>query len=163
MDRSTIGRVEWEGHTYQDMPTFLNQYSADRSFREATRGVLETSPLTTAFFSADNQQIIQNNIRYQIFKRTNERFIISEQSPQELQIIMRSMFFTYGRNLPVKIEEQIDKLNSYVVDECVRIILPNLLQNETYKNDIATLPTPMHHPMNMSRAGTKSLPLKPFF
>jgi hypothetical protein len=61
----------------------------------------------------------------------------------------------YGRNLPTEIESQVLILNKYVVDECVRIIVPNVLQYNKYLQDI-TSPIPvMPRSQNVSNKGYK--------
>jgi hypothetical protein len=60
-------------------------------------------------------------------------------------------------------KEQIQELNTYVVNYAVPKILSEVDMYHQYRKDITTLPVPMLQPVNISRAGTKSLPLKPFF
>ena len=56
---------------------------------------------------------------YRISQKT-----ISRQSYQELQIIMKSMYLQYGRNIPTNIEEQVITLNKYnIIDTIFDICL----------------------------------------
>jgi hypothetical protein len=73
------------------------------------------------------------------------------------------MYYQYGKNLECNIREQIQELNTYVVNFAVPKILSEVDMYQQYRKDITTLPVPMLQPVNISRAGTKSLPLKPFF
>jgi hypothetical protein len=60
---------------------------------------LETS-LSRAFFSPENTKIIQNGIRRDVYDRSGEkRWVIDEQSADELQIVMRSIYLQYAKNL----------------------------------------------------------------
>jgi hypothetical protein len=54
--------------------------------------------MSDRFFSDANQEYIQNNIRYFVWLDSNKEYIISPQSPQELQLIMRSIFFQYAKH-----------------------------------------------------------------
>ena len=40
---------------------------------------------------------------------------------------MKSIYLQYSRNLSYDIKEQVIILNKYVVDECVSIIIPNVI------------------------------------
>ena len=77
------------------------------------------------FFSNDNVERIQNEIVNNVYNQSKK--LISRQSYQELQIIMKSIYLQYSRNLSNNIEEQVYTLNKYVIDECVSIIIPNVI------------------------------------
>lgn len=115
--------------------------------------IVVPNALSRTYFSNDNVERLQRQIIQAVFKACQKQ--ISKQSYQELQIIMKSMYLQYGRNLPYDIEGQVVTLNKYVVDECVRIIVPNVLQYNKYLDDI-TSPIPvMDRPQNVSIKGSK--------
>jgi hypothetical protein len=115
--------------------------------------IVVPNALSRTYFSNDNVERLQRQIVNEVFKQSNKQ--ISKQSYQELQIIMKSMYLQYGRNLPTDIESQVLILNKYVVDECVRIIVPNVLQYNKYIEDI-TSPIPvMPRSQNVSNKGYK--------
>jgi hypothetical protein len=110
--------------------------------------------LSRTFFSNDNIERIQRQIVQGVFDETQKK--ISKQSYQELQVIMKSIYLQYGKNLPYDIEKQVVTLNKYVADECIRIITPNLLQYNKYIEDI-TSPIPiMPRSQNVSNKGYKT-------
>ena len=84
--------------------------------RSATKTICDTV-LTQLFFSAANMKIIQNAIRYQVWEGTNNGALISDQNADELLLVMRSIYFQFGKNLPTHITEQIEELNRYVVQD----------------------------------------------
>jgi hypothetical protein len=127
---------------------------------DGVRGNIEKTAMNQAYFMPENFQIIQNAIRKGVYDKTGK--IIDPVSSDDLFMVMRSMYLQYGRNLPYKIPEQIAELNARVVAWCLPTILSEVSFYDTYKNDIDKLPVPLSHPQNMSHAGTKSLPLKPF-
>jgi hypothetical protein len=134
----TNGRVEFGGKVYSDIPTFFDQYSQEGTHfeKEALRGVQERTPLSDRFFSDANQEYIQNNIRYFVWLESGKQFIISPQSPQELQIIMRSLYFQYVKHTPsIPLDSQVQYLNGLVVKECVNIILTNIRQFMGFSQD----------------------------
>ena len=116
--------------------------------------IVVPNALSRTFFSNDNVERLQRQIIQEVFRVSNKQ--IGKQSYQELQIIMKSMYLQYGRNLPTGIEEQVLVLNKYVVDESVRIIVPNVLQYNKYLEDI-TSPIPiMPRSQNVSNKGSKT-------
>ena len=115
--------------------------------------IVVPNALSRTYFSNDNIERLQLMIIDAVYKTCQKK--ISRQSYQELQIIMKSMYLQYGRNLPYDIEGQVATLNKHVVDECVRIIVPNVLQYNKYMDDI-TSPIPvMPLSQNVSNKGYK--------
>ena len=145
-----------------------NQFSYATSLNSSVaadlvRGNVEKNTLNTTFFSPQNVQIIQNRLQYEVYARSQGKYRVVPQSAENLLIIMRAMYYQYGKNLECNIKEQIQELNTYVVNYAVPKILSEVDMYHQYRKDITTLPVPMTQPVNISRAGTKSLPLKPFF
>ena len=115
--------------------------------------VIVPNSLSRQFFSNDNVEVLQQNIIREVFRVSNKQ--IGKQSYQDLQIIMKSMYLQNGRNLQHNIEEQIIVLNKYVIDECVRIIVPNVLQYNKYVSEISSPIPNMPRAQNMSNKGDK--------
>ena len=80
---------------------------------ESLYGIQETNQLNHLFFSKANMDLIQNQIRYTVYIKSDKKFIIDRQSDIELQIIMRSIYLQHSPNLPNKIKEQIQYLNKF--------------------------------------------------
>ena len=118
---------------------------------------ISSNLLNENYFSLKNMEIIQNNIRYDVWNKTNKKYIIAQQSEIQLEIIMRSIYLQYSKNLPNNIKEQIEELNNLVVDESVPKIISNIQQYIGYKKDLENGPSFMDHPKNVSSAGSKSL------
>uniref|UniRef100_A0A6C0F3W2 Minor capsid protein P8 central region domain-containing protein n=1 Tax=viral metagenome TaxID=1070528 RepID=A0A6C0F3W2_9ZZZZ len=115
--------------------------------------IVVPNALSRTYFSNDNVERIQTQIVNEVYRQSQKS--ISKQSYQELQIIMKSMYLQYSRNLPTDIESQVKVLNKYVIDECVRIIIPNVTQYNKYIEDI-TSPIPiMPRSQNVSIKGSK--------
>lgn len=160
------GRVNLNAHTpeYEGISRLGGfQYSTTASSSagaDGIRGNRERTPMNQAYFSPENFQIIQNAIRFKVYEKTGK--IIDPVSTDDLFMAMRAMYLQYGRNLPTQIPEQIAELNERVVSWCLPNILAEVSFYDTYTKDISTMPVPLSHPQNLSQAGTKSLPLKPF-
>ena len=47
--------------------------------------IQEKTPLSRAFFSNVNVDTIQKQIRYEVWQKSNEKYVIGEQDPTQLQ------------------------------------------------------------------------------
>ena len=131
------------------------------NYNEALTGNLEHTPLSMAFFSKENIEIIQNGLRAGVFKATNQ--YIGNQDYDELKSVMRSVFLQYSANRPDHIAEQIKALNNKVLAYCVPNIVGEIDGYLKYRRDISTLAMPMQMPAMISSKGNKVLELKPWF
>ena len=83
--------------------TRITMYSPEKNFHKnfsenAITGVHEKTTLNQLYFSPENFQNVQNMIRYKIYQNSDKKYVIGEQDPLELQIIMRSIYLQYSRN-----------------------------------------------------------------
>lgn len=124
---------------------------------ESLYGIQETSKLNQLFFSKKNMDIIQNNIRYTVYNKTNKKHIIDKQSDIELQIIMRSTYLQFSPNLEYNYKEQLEYLNGLVVEWCVAHIIPQLEQYIGYLKEVEYMPLPIDLPVNLSSKGSRTL------
>jgi hypothetical protein len=157
------GRVSL-GKETEDMsrlPGFAYSVDAPSNAGEGVRGNFEKTPMSQAFFSKQNFQIVQNKIRRSVFDQSKE--LMDPVSSDDLFMVMRAIYLQYSRNLPTNIPEQIEELNERVATWCVPKILAEISMYHTYTKDISTMPIPLSHPVNQSNAGTRSLPFKEFF
>ena len=135
---------------------YKNSNSQQNTSVDIISNIVVPNALSRTFFSNDNVERIQLQIINDVYKQSQKQ--ISKQSYQELQIIMKSIYLQYSRNLPNQIEEQVNTLNKFVIDECVSIIIPNVIQYKKYINEI-TGPIPIApRSINVSNKGDKSLP-----
>jgi hypothetical protein len=132
---------------------FKNSNKPQQTDTSIISNIVVPNALSRTYFSNDNIERLQLQIIDSVYNSCQKK--ISRQSYQELQIIMKSIYLQYGRNLPYDIEGQVATLNKYVVDECARIIVPNVLQYNKYMDDI-TSPIPvMPLAQNVSNRGYK--------
>jgi hypothetical protein len=158
----TPGRVNLDAKNATEvarLPGFQYQQSVQSTATlDGIRGNWEPNLLNQTYFSPPNFKLLQNQIRYAVYQETGQ--IIDEQSSDDLFMIMRAIYLTYGRNLPHNIKEQIEELNAKVLDWCVPKIVAEVQMYSRYLKDIDTMPVPMSHPVSLSSAGSKSLPFK---
>ena len=151
----TIQRADLSYKKASDIPSTLN-YKRDEK-QNATRGIVEKTLLSQAFFSNKNIQIIQNAIRAEIFRLSENKYIISEQSPSQLEIIMRSIYLQFSYPGIKDITSEIKRLNNIVIKEVVPKVLTEVFQYYGYLNDIKVRNKIMDLPKNVNIKGTKAL------
>ena len=135
-----------------NMQENVNVKSTDYS--DAMIGNWTDSPLSIAFFSGENIDILQNGLRAGVYNMSNGKHIIERQNENELKIIMRSVFLQKSKNRPDGITQQIETL--YTMELLLIIITERILIPLTYHLN--------HHRLHertinnsISRAGFKPL------
>jgi hypothetical protein len=96
----------------------------------------EQGALETTFFSDNNLEIINKQLILTIFKKSNNKYKISPQSPQDLIVVMRYVFLEHAKHLPYDITKQIAELNCRVVGEILPNIWTNVRQRIDYLKEI---------------------------
>jgi len=138
-----------------DKPVYTSSYN------DAMIGNWADTPLSLAFFSQENQQILQNGIRAGVYKMSGNKAIISQQSNSNLKIIMRAIFLEHSKNNYTNIRNQIEVLNQHVLKYSIPRIYGETQGYLKYLQDASTLVVPLSNPISMSF--DKTLELKPFF
>jgi len=160
------GRVAGAGDYSKEIgiPGFATQTSVEVDFQnDMLRGNWEKTPVSNAFFSAENIERIQVLIRKGVYDRSSPKgYVIDRQSVDELKIIMRAIYYQYARNLPQDVLGQVVDLNNKVITWSVPHILSAVDHYNYYIQDISHLPIPMEQPQSLSSAGTRTLPMNPF-
>lgn len=163
------GRVTFDpsfgaGGNSHSIPGFSHETKVEKNFMDdMLRGNWEKTSLSMAFFSPDNIKLLQNAIRKRVYEQSGEKkYIIGDQSVDELKMIMRGIYYQYARNLESGIAEQVKDLNEKVINWSVPHILSAVDHYYYYLNDISHMPVPIQQPQNISRAGTRSLPANPY-
>jgi len=132
------------------------------TFRNATEGLWTDTPLSQAFFSEQNIQIVQNGIRAGIYQISNGQYVIGPQDCDSLKIIMRSVYLQHAANQPTNIPNQISELNKIVLNYCIQQVYSEAQGYIQYINDASTLVVPIAHPV-MASQNDRQLELKPWF
>ena len=152
------GRVTLDSDNIKDIKMIDHSDERMNNFQvEALYGIQETSQLNQLFFSKKNMDNIHNMIRYNVYLKSENKFIIDKQSDIELEIIMRAIYLQYSPNLQTQITEQIRYLNKLVCDWSVEQIIPEVQQYIGYMKEIEYMPVPIDLPLNLSSKGSRSL------
>ena len=106
------------------------------SYRDALQGNWKDSPLSLAYFSARNIEMLQNGIRRGVYEKSKGQYLVDNQSVDVLKVIMRSVFLQYSANMPDKIPEQIKALNKIVLDYCIKQVYGEVQGYQQYLYDL---------------------------
>lgn len=151
--KSTNGRVDILNKTQTpDISQLFAMYdkipaNQCATFREPTLGQWNETALSSAFFSKENIQMIQNGIRAGVYKKSNGQYVIGPQDCDSLKIIMRSVFLQSAANQPTNITGQIEELNQIVLDYCIFHVYSEAQGYMKYLYDASTLVVPMATPV----------------
>lgn len=151
------------GASVPDSAGFAYPTKVEKNFAgDMLRGNWDHTALSDSFFTRTNLNQIQEEIRKEVYRMSGpKKYVIDNQDVDELKMIMRAMYLQYSKNSPFNIEGQINELNQLVVKWSAPRIMSEIEQYNYYLNDISHMPVPLAQPMNMSSAGTKSLPFQP--
>jgi hypothetical protein len=152
MNKVNNGRVNIKSPNTSALFQMYDKIPANQcvTFRNATEGLWTDSPLSQAFFSYENIQIIQNGIRAGVYQRSNGQYVVSPQDCDSIKIIMRSVFLQYSANQPFNISQQIEELNKIVLNYCIQQVYSEAQGYMKYIDDASTLVVPIAHPVQAS-------------
>ena len=129
---------------------------------EAHKGQIAANPISDLYFCPNNVNVLQEGIRYSVWKETQGKYVIGKQNEQELRIVMRSIYFQNARHQPGNVVGQVRSLNAKVLEWVVPEVVSNLRQHEQYRRDVSQLPMPMDRAPLMTQKGTRTLEMKSF-
>ena len=159
---STNGRVDILGPNMDqfalyDKITLDNQCS---TFHGAMTGNFTESTLSNAFFSKENIQIIQNGLRAGVYKMSQKKYVIGEQSYDNIKLIMQDAYYEHALNHPNNISGQIDVINHKIFDKYVPKLFNEYVGYINYRNDVSTIKEPMFYPKQSGDKDFKNLEYK---
>jgi hypothetical protein len=149
------------------MPVNNYNYTATAEIpTESTANIISRNmnctDVSTIFFSDNNVNLLQTGIYNKILNISAGKYNIGRQSDTDLKIIMRSIYFQYGKNTPNNIKEQVLDLNTRVIEWCVPEILSNIKQSDKYIMDISTMPIPLDRSILPTQKGLRTLEMMKF-
>ena len=152
MNKVNNGRVNIKSPNTSALFQMYDKIPANQcvTYRNATEGLWDSTPLSQAFFSLQNIQILQNGIRAGVYQRSNGQYVIGPQDCDSLKIIMRSVFLQHAANQPNNIPQQIAELNKIVLNYCIQQVFSEAQGYMKYVDDVSTLVVPIAHPVQAS-------------
>ena len=160
---AVVGRIDLSPNE-NGTPFFVQdkiQKNEKTNYSNAMQGLMENSLLSITFFSYNNIERIQGELRSRIYELTDRQYKIDSQDTDQLKIIMRSVFLQYSSNNNDNIDGQIQQLNNKVLDYAVPQVHNELISYLKYKKDISSPPTLMQLPQSI--AIDKTVELNNFF
>jgi hypothetical protein len=121
----------------------------------------EETPLNKLFFSQQNIDSLQDQIRSTVYQMVGAS--IDRQSDSDLMLIMRSYYLQYAENDPRRVGEELDLLNRRVVHFSANRIAVEVQAFRYYRKDIMDFPAPISLPIHTNVYGTRTGELKSFF
>ena len=94
--------------------------------QDLMRGNWGENELSQKFFGPDNTRTIQEKLKREVYESSEEKQVIDDQSADELQIVLRSIFLQYAKNQGNDIPGQIHDVNDLVLEWCVPRILSEI-------------------------------------
>lgn len=161
LNRIKNGRVNLDGDSYLQSvegpyPLFSESKRGNISYKaQALKSILTPNMLQEQFFSQSNMNTLQTQIRDRTYSLTGYR--IGTQSYTQLEIIMRSIYLQFAKNLNDSFESQVTELNRRVLKYAIPNVVSNLKQHIGYVHDVEHNPIPMQHPEYISNTGLKGL------
>ena len=116
-------------------------------YNDALQGELHDTTLSKAYFSKENQEIIQNGLRKGVYDMSKEKYLIDRQDPNVIQMVMRSVFLEHANFNVNNIPSQIQAINALVLNYFVPKVFGEVEGYMKYKRDISTIAQPMEHPV----------------
>lgn len=164
MNKANNGRVDIKTPSTSTLFQMYDKIPANQcvTFRNPTEGLWDSTPLSQAFFSQQNIQLIQNGIRAGVYHISNGQYTIAPQDCDSLKIIMRSVFLQQSANQPGNYQQQITQLNKIVLDYCIQQVYSEAQGYMKYINDVSTLVVPIAHPV-MANDTDRQLEFKTWF
>ena len=164
MDYSANGRVNIMGPNVSTKFSMMDKIplTTKTDYSNVLTGTFERTCLSDTYFSQDNIQIIQNGLRKGVYDRSNQKILVDQQPQDQVVSVMRSMFYQHSKNLDDNIPQQIQELNSYVIDFCVKHVFNEAVAYLKYKEDSSKMHVPMSRPLYSNKTD-KTLETKPFF
>lgn len=154
------GRVNIEGGT----PFFLKEQiplDDKTNYFNATKYIFQPSELSNTYFSKENINKVHNDIKRKVYDLSQQKYVIDDQDMDVLKVIMRSIFLQYSKFQFENIKQQVDHLNSMVVEYSSNNIYGEINGYLKYKKDASSMYTLMERPVYLHN--DNSLELKTFF
>jgi len=131
--------------------------------QQATIRIHTPTSVNQSFFSENNINFLQDEIRYRVWEKSGKKHIIDRQREDDLKVIMRAYYLQYSENIPGNEERELRNLNERVLAYCVDDILGSINMYLYNRNQLLNYPEQISRPINPHVVGTKSAEFKSFF
>lgn len=131
------------------------QGRADKFHLEAINGWYMTR-LNQAFFSKENIEYLQHQIRYRVYTLSGSKYVVDAQDVDQLKLIMMGVFYRDARHVIGKEREEIAALDATVIEDSAKEIVSAIDHRMYYWSDISNPLNIMDRGAHTSSAGTRT-------
>ena len=158
------GRINITGPNTSTLFSMMDKIpiNTNTNYQNVLAGNFIRSPLSDSYFSKQNIQNIQNGIKQGVYNKSQRRIAVDDQPEDQIVTVMRSMYLQYSKNLDTNIQEQVNDLNSRVLNFCINNVFNEAVAYLKYKEDASTMHIPIMHPIYSNKTN-KVLEQKPWF
>lgn len=120
---------------------------------EALKGEFECNNLAKVFFSKQNIQSIQDQLKTGVYKKSKNTIVIPNQNINNLKIIMRRTFYQYSEGSVSEndVKKEVTRLNGLILQSIVPSVFNAAISYQKYQRDVSELPMPMQRPRQVDR------------
>jgi hypothetical protein len=158
------GRINITGPNTSTLFSMMDKIpiNTNTNYQNVLAGNFIRSPLSDSYFSKQNIQNIQNGIKQGVYNKSQRRIAVDDQPEDQIVTVMRSMYLQYSKNLDTNIQEQVNDLNSRVLNFCINNVFNEAVAYLKYREDASTMHIPIMHPIYSNKTN-KVLEQKPWF
>jgi cellulase/cellobiase CelA1 len=162
--RMSNGRINIMGPNTSTLFSMMDKIpiNTNTNYQNVLAGNFMRSPLSDSYFSKQNIQYIQNGIKQGVYTKSQKRISVDDQPEDQIVTVMRSMYLQYSKNLDSNIQEQVNDLNSRVLNFCINNVFNEAVAYLKYREDASTMHIPIMHPIYSNKTN-KVLEQKPWF
>ncbi|BCS83148.1 hypothetical protein QLL95_gp0975 [Cotonvirus japonicus] len=161
LPKGAIKKNTLSTHDMMKTPFMMFQAHHDdyaKMSQQTVNYIPQESILSKLFFHPKNIDLIQKQIIMNVYRETDEKYLIERQDEKDLLVVMKSIFIQKAKHLPTNIKDQIKELDYLVVDEVTPGIISEITAHVNYIDKIFGEFNVLDRPINVSNAGNKTLP-----
>lgn len=145
--------------SYDAFSSYHSPVEPDRRLPNGPTLRQEGGLLSVVFFSGRNVDVLQNSLRYRVYRDSGGQFVIGRQSDIALMAIMRDVYESSERHVPeARVLDAVRLLNEHVLRRAVPDVVSAVRFHRFYVEDIShPNPVPGNHPSLVTSKGSKVL------
>ena len=120
---------------------------------EALKGEFECNNLAKVFFSKENIQKLQEQLKSGVYKKSKNTIVIPNQSIDNMKIIMRRTYYQYAQDTvsDKSVRNEVKRLNDLILQSIIPSVYNAAIAYQKYQRDVSQLPMPMQRPRQVDR------------
>lgn len=140
----------------QDHPSGFNRSVSTALKHSVTNKGCDWDAMKNTFFSQNNINYINNEIKRSVYNSSCEKFIVRNQKFEHIYKLMEGIWDQHAQHLPNEKQKQIKILNDYTINFGTETILEEIKFRSNYLRDKFSKPVTLPDPINDSVSGTNT-------